>query len=248
MQQTLRSAIRNLIRPARQELSGLSDRDRDLVVRIRTAKLTYLSDAKLASLIRTCRQVEEEGVKGDFIEAGCALGGSAILIASIKGESRPFSVYDVFGMIPAPTQEDTPDVHERYRLIVQGKSVGIDGNPYYGYEPDLYEIVQTNLKRFGIDVKAQRVQLIKGLLQETLQPTDSIAFAHIDVDWYDPVKVCLERLFPRLSIGGSIVLDDYHDWGGCRKATDEYLRGVSSQFSLDDRAGSMKITKIKLKA
>ncbi|MBX9848970.1 MAG: TylF/MycF family methyltransferase [Rhodocyclaceae bacterium] len=63
------------------------------------------------------------------------------------------------------------------------------------------------------------------------------------MDWYDPVKVCLERLFPRLSVGGSIVLDDCHHWGGCRKATDEYLRTVSGQFSLDDTARSLKITR-----
>lgn len=243
MQQTIRAAIRNLIRPAKQELSGLADHERNVVTRIRAAKLTYLSDSKLASLIRTCRQIEADNVQGDFIEAGCALGGSAILIASVKAAARPFSIYDVFGMIPAPTQEDTPDVHERYRNIVEGKSVGIDGDPYYGYEPDLHQIVQGNLKRFGVDTVSQQVRLIKGLLQETLQPTGAIAFAHIDVDWYDPVKVCLERLFPRLSVGGSIVLDDYHDWGGCRKATDEYLRTVTGRFSLDDSAGSMKLTK-----
>lgn len=243
MQQTIRAAIRKLIRPAKKELPGLTENERDLVTRIRAAKLTYLTDSKLASLAQTCRQIEAEQVQGEFIEAGCALGGSAILIASVKATARPFSIYDVFGMIPAPTQEDTPDVHERYRTIVEGKSVGIDGNPYYGYEPDLYEIVQGNLKRFGVDIAAQQVQLVKGLLQQTLQPTRSIAFAHIDVDWYDPVKVCLERLFPRLSVGGSIVLDDYHDWGGCRKATDEYLRTVSGQFSLDDTAGSLKITR-----
>ncbi len=243
MQQTIRAAIRKLIRPAKQELSGLTENERNLVMSIRAAKLTYLSDSKLVSIAQTCRRIEAEQVQGEFIEAGCALGGSAILIAGVKGAARPFSVYDVFGMIPAPTQEDTPDVHERYRHIVEGKSVGIDGNPYYGYERDLYEIAQGNLRRFGVDIAAQQVRLIKGLLQETLQPTGAIAFAHIDVDWYDPVKVCLERLSPRLSVGGSIVLDDYHDWGGCRKATDEYLRTVSGQFSLDDTAGSMKITR-----
>lgn len=245
MQQALRSAFRKFIRPGNQDLSRLNGRERDLIERIRAAKLTYLSDRKLASLVDTCHQIEANNVQGDFIEAGCALGGSAILIASIKGTTRPFSIYDVFGMIPAPTQEDTQDVHERYRVIVEGKSVGIDGNPYYGYEADLYEVVQDNLKRFDVDVTAHNVTLIKGLLQETLQPVDSIAFAHIDVDWYDPVKVCLERIFPRLSVGGSIVLDDYHDWGGCRKATDEYLRGVSGQFGLDDAAGSMKVTRLR---
>ena len=71
-----------------------------------------------------------------------------------------------------------------------------------------------------------------------------VAFAHIDVDWYDPVKTCLERVMPNLVAGGSVILDDYHDWGGCRKATDEYLRGVAGQFALDDAARSLKLTRV----
>lgn len=223
----------------------LLDPDRTLVERIRKRKLTYLSDAKLVSLANTCRRIEAENIPGRFIEAGCALGGSAILISTLKSAERPFAVYDVFGMIPPPTQEDTVDVHERYRAILEGKSVGIDGDPYYGYEADLYEVVQENLKQFGIDVKAQQVNLIRGLLQETMQIDELVAFAHVDVDWYDPVKTCLERIVPQLSTGGSIVLDDYHDWGGCRKAADEYLRLVAGQLALDDSAGSLKLTRIR---
>jgi len=33
----------------------------------------------------------------------------------------------------------------------------------------------------------------------------------------------LERIAPYLSLGGYIVLDDYLDYGGCRRAVDEFL-------------------------
>ena len=215
-----------------------------LISRIRSEKLTYLSDRKLVSVASTCRQVEDASLPGILVEAGCALGGSAILIASLKSPPRPFFIYDVFGMIPPPTKEDTLDVHERYRSIVEGKSTGISGDRYYGYEENLYEIVQSNLKKFGILCQEQSVTLVKGLLQETMTIDQPVAFAHVDVDWYEPVMTCLQRVFPKLVPGGSIILDDYHDWGGCRKAADEYLRGVTGQFTLDDSAGSMKITKV----
>lgn len=216
-----------------------------LISRIRSENLTYLSDRKLVSLASTCLQVEHAGLPGILLEAGCALGGSAILIASLKSPARPLFIYDVFGMIPPPTKDDTSDVHERYRLIVEGKSKGIGGDKYYGYEEDLYQVVESNLARFGIDCQERSVSLIKGLVQETMTIDQSVAFAHVDVDWYDPVMACLQRVFPKLVPGGSIVLDDYHDWGGCRKAADEYLRCVTGQFALDDSAGSMKITKLK---
>ncbi len=221
----------------------LSEHERELVSRIRAKKLTYLSERKLASLVTTCRSIEDKNLPGIFLEAGCALGGSAILLASIKRRERPLNVYDVFGMIPPPTKDDTPDVHARYQTIVQGKSNGIGGDRYYGYIEDLYDVVEGNLASFGIDCKTNSVSLIKGLVQETLVVDFPVAFAHVDVDWYEPVKTCLERVFPRLVVGGSIILDDYHDWGGCRKATDEYLRQVVGKFRSDDSARSMRIDK-----
>ncbi|TFH35171.1 MAG: asparagine synthase [Dehalococcoidia bacterium] len=219
--------------------------DRELISRIRSRKLTYLSDSKLASLSNTCRAIEEANLAGVFLEAGCALGGSAILIATVKGSERPFFVYDVFEMIPPPTSDDTQDVHDRYRTIVEGKSTGIGGDTYYGYQQNLYDVVQSNLKSFGIDCEEQSVALVRGLVQDTMRIEQPVAFAHVDVDWYEPVMTCLKRVFPSLVVGGSIILDDYHDWGGCRKAADEYLREVAGQFVLDDAAGSMKITRVR---
>jgi asparagine synthase (glutamine-hydrolysing) len=147
-------------------------------------------------------------------------------------------------MIPPPTQEDSQDVHERYRTIVEGKSEGIGGDRYYGYQENLYEVVQSNLRNLGVDIQGQTVSLIKGLLQDTMKIDQPVAFAHVDVDWYEPVMVSLERIFPHLVVGGSIILDDYHDWGGCRKATDEYLCRVTGKCSLHDSAGSMQITRV----
>ena len=239
------SGLRKEVRfiQGRLHLSGLRREDRKLVSRIRARKLTYLSNPKIASLVTTCRSIEARNLQGIFLEAGCALGGSAILLASIKRRERALHVYDVFGMIPPPTGDDTDDVHTRYQTIVQGQSTGIEGDRYYGYIDDLYDVVKANLASFDIECEEHSVSLVKGLVQDTLHLHLPVAFAHIDVDWYEPVKTCLERVFPKLVVGGSIILDDYHDWGGCRKATDEYLLKVPGQFSLDDSAGSMRIDK-----
>lgn len=226
-------------------LAGLTLEDCELIAGIRSRKLTYLSDGKLASLLSTCRAIEDANLPGIFLEAGCALGGSAVLIATRKNTERPFLIYDVFGMIPPPTKEDTQDVHDRYRTILEGKSTGLGGDKYYGYQENLYDLVQSNLKSFGINCEERSVSLIKGLVQDTMKIDQPVAFAHVDVDWHEPVMTCLRRVFPNLVLGGSIILDDYHDWGGCRKATDEYLREVAGQFVLDDSARSLKITRVR---
>ncbi len=227
-------------------LAALTVGERDLIARIRAEKLSYLSDTKLASLAQTCRSIQQAQVPGLFLEAGCALGGSAIFIASLKSPDRELRIYDVFAMIPPPTGNDPPSVHDRYQAIAAGRSKGIGGDRYYGYVDNLYEVVQANLARMGIDCAAQRVSLIKGLVQDTLHfdAMQPVAFAHLDVDWYESVMTCLQRIFPRLAIGGSIILDDYFFWDGCRKATDEYLASVAGQVVLDGSAGSMKVTRI----
>lgn len=241
----LKRPLQKILGTQEAPILELCSADRELISRIRARNLTYLSDSKLASLANTCRSIEESNLPGIFLEAGCALGGSAISIASLKKDERPLFVYDVFGMIPPPTSEDTQDVHDRYQTIVEGKSQGIGDDKYYGYEENLYDIVRSNLTSFGIDCEKQGVSLVQGLLQDTMKIDRPVAFAHIDVDWYEPVKTSLERIFPNLTVGGSIILDDYHDWGGCRKATDEFLQGVTGKFVLDDSAGSMKVTKVK---
>jgi len=238
--------IRNIIKKIEVNiiLSKLKLNEKELVSNLCDRGLTYLSEKKLVNILNTCKKINETNLSGIFIEAGCALGGSSILISKMKTLKRPFYIYDVFGMIPSPTEQDTYDVHKRYKTIVEGKSTGLKGNKYYGYEEGLYKLVKSNLLDFDIDCKKESVMLIKGLVQDTMKINEPVAFAHIDVDWYEPVKTCLEQIFPNLVVGGSLILDDYHDWGGCRKATDEFLRKVVGQFSMEDSYGSVKITRI----
>ncbi len=242
----LRNKIRLLLEWPKvfRMLSKLKPQEKALVNTLIDKGLTYLSKKKLISIINTCNEINNNKLPGIFIEAGCALGGTSILISKQKAHERPFYIYDVFGMIPPPTKEDTDDVHHRYKTIVEGKSSGLKGQKYYGYEKNLFEIVQSNLSHFNIDCKKDHVVLIKGLVQDTMKICKPVAFAHIDVDWYDPVKTCLEQIFPNLVVGGSLILDDYYDWGGCRKATDEYLQKIEGQYAKDDSFGSLKITRI----
>jgi O-methyltransferase len=190
--------------------------------RVKRERLTYLSWEKLANLEWCADEVERREVAGDVVEAGVALGGSAIVLATHLTPARAFHGYDVFGMIPPPSERDSADSHERYELIASGKSRGIDGDDYYGYVDDLYERVVSGFRAHRI-APGDRVELHRGLFEHTLHPTGPLALVHIDSDWHDPVKLCLERTYPHLSPGGFIVLDDYHDYDGCRTATDGFM-------------------------
>lgn len=236
----------NLLKSFRISKNRTSLYEELLIRKIRKHRLTYLSKKKLQSLAVQCHLKEVEQIPGIFIEAGCALGGSSILMGLLKQPARRFFIYDVFEMIPPPTGDDTKDVHARYSVIVNGNAHGIGGDAYYGYIENLYETVLQNLDKFGIQPSASNISLVKGRVQDTLCLDEPVAIAHIDVDWYEPVMTCLSKIFPRLSLGGTIILDDYHSWGGCRKATDEYLTQIEGQFQADDRHGAMLITRVKI--
>lgn len=195
--------------------------------RVREERLTYLTAEKLRRLEGGLKETLRRDVPGDILEFGVALGGSAVLLAKrARASGRRFAGFDVFAMIPPPTSEkDDQKSKERYETIAAGRSNGIGGDGYYGYRDDLYGDVVATFARHDLTVDGGDIQLVKGLFEDTwpTYQTQAVAFAHIDCDWYDPVKYCLESLAGPLSPGGIMILDDYNDYGGCRIAADEFI-------------------------
>ncbi|PSO91844.1 MAG: asparagine synthase, partial [Cyanobacteria bacterium QS_9_48_30] len=87
------------------------------IEKVKSRSLTYLDKSALIDLARVVLETESRDVTGDIIEAGCALGGSSIILAACKHENRKLLVYDAFGMIPPPSDKDGQDVKQRYEQI-----------------------------------------------------------------------------------------------------------------------------------
>ena len=209
----------------------------DLALKMRADGLTYLSEQKFARLEQCLTDVERKGVLGDIAEFGIALGGSGIVLARhAQKHDRCFFGFDVFGMIPEPASEkDDAKSKERYETISSGQSKGIRGGAYYGYVDDLYAQVSASFAANQVAVDGKRIHLVKGLFEETVPTADlgKLAFCHLDCDWYDPVHFCLNVVADKLSPGGIILLDDYHDYGGCQTAVDEF-RMSRKDFRFED--------------
>lgn len=201
----------------------LDETTQSLIAAIRAAHLSYCGPPKLESLAQAVVSSRLERVPGDYIEAGVALGGSAILLGRLKPRDAMLSLYDVFSAIPAPGSKDGIDAHRRYEEICSGESPGIGGDKYYGYIDNLEDVVRDNLRRFGIDPAGADLRFVRGLFADTLHPHGPIAVAHIDCDWYESVRTCIDRILPHLSLGGIMVFDDYSSYSGCRRAVDERL-------------------------
>lgn len=157
-----------------------------IIQRVKQEKLSYLETTTLCELAQTVIDTEKKQIPGIIIETGCALGGSSIVIAHNKNQNRELFIYDVFGMIPPPSEADGKDVHSRYEVIKSGHSQGLGGELYYGYEENLDEKVRQSFINFGFDIAQDNINLVKGLYENTLYVNTPVALAHIDCDWYSP--------------------------------------------------------------
>jgi len=169
------------------------------------------SNARLRGLHRVVKHVVEQDIRGDIVECGTARGGSAALMGltlkQLSASERTLWVFDTFEGLPPPSADD-PDYE--FAQFYAGTCLGT------------IEDVTASFRRLGI---SKGTKFVKGLFHETLPATniESIAVLHIDGDWYNSVKACLDILYDKVQVGGVIQIDDYGFWKGARRAVDEFF-------------------------
>jgi O-methyltransferase len=170
----------------------------------------------------SCKQVLDQNVPGCFVECGVWKGGSSAMIALAildAKQQRPLHLFDSFEGLPEPTEKDG-------ELAPNYSGGRIDGklSPINQCRSELQEVRKLILDKINMPEKIAHFHV--GWFQDTVplaaRNLGPIALLRLDGDWYDSTKICLEHLYPLLSPGGVIILDDYFAWEGCRKATDEY--------------------------
>lgn len=199
---------------------------------VREQRLTFLTRENLIDLSEVVIDADRCGVPGTVVEAGTALGGSAIVLGRSKEKDRPLWIFDSFGMMPPPTDKDGPDVHQRYEVIASGESPGLGEDLYYGYHDDLLGEVTESFREFDIEPDDEAVTFVKGYYEQTMPGSIRfpVAVAHIDCDWYESVMICLREIEPQLVVGGRFVIDDYQSWSGCKSAVDEFFDGKENYW------------------
>lgn len=172
---------------------------------------TMLGVRRLKSLHDAVRETAGRGVAGDIVECGVARGGSALLMslsARRVAPGRTLWLFDTFEGLPEPDAAVNPDVELARQFTGECR----------GPEADVLALL-TRL------APQQAVRTVRGLFADTMlqPPVERIAMMHVDGDWYESVKPCLDALWPRLSPGGLAQVDDYGSWLGCRRAVDEFV-------------------------
>lgn len=179
--------------------------------------------SKFATHLELFRRVS--GLAGDIVECGVFKGVSLSRLIKFRALfENPFSkkiiAFDTFGEFPEAHYE--PDVKKREFFIKEAGSRSIEKDRLISI------LQQLNLY--------QNIELIEGNILDTMprykskNPHLKISLLHIDVDLYEPTKVCLEQLYPLLVRGGIVILDDYGAFAGANKAIDDFFAGQKLQI------------------
>jgi O-methyltransferase len=150
----------------------------------------------LQKLFQTCEKARD--LPGSVAECGVYRGGTLRLIARALPNKTVWG-FDTFVGMPDGAKEC--DVHK-------GGAFGDTS----------YEQVSEFLKDLG------NVHLVQGMFPDTfvqIPPEEKFCLVHLDCDQYDSYKSALDFFLPRLVDGGFLVVDDYVDCEGSRKAVDE---------------------------
>jgi O-methyltransferase len=173
---------------------------------------TMVGITRLDNLQICVETVLADSVPGDLIETGVWRGGSCILMKAVlaaNGDStRRVWVADSFAGLPRPNADKYPadkgvDLWKHDRL-----AVSVDN-------------VKLNFERYGL--LDEQVQFLVGWFSDTLAqaPISQLAVLRLDGDLYESTMDALVALYPKLSPGGFVIVDDYNI-PACQKAIDDY--------------------------
>lgn len=193
---------------------------------------TMLYPLRARTLLRLADEVTRRGVPGAMVDCGTYNGGSTALLSAGAPE-RPVWAFDSFQGLPEASVRDVI-------LDPDWVNPSPDLETVVGLCHGSEEMVRRAVLAHGTP---ERLRVRAGWFQDTLplarEEIGPIAVLHCDSDWYDSVHVTLEHLYPLVSIGGYVVIDDYGAIPGARRATDDYRRhaGDSARLVRVDQTG-----------
>jgi len=198
----------------------------ECTVLARSSANLVVSPEASVSLMRAVGYVVENRIPGALVECGVYAGGSVEVILRTlldrKVTDRDIYLYDTFAGMPRPDVTDDEGLNGALRHSWEAHRTGTDGDAGSTWMRVSVETVRARLDPLGYPVT--RLHYVKGMVEDTIPETipEQIAILRLDTDFYASTKHELVHLYPRLSPGGILIIDDYGAMPGCRRAVDEY--------------------------
>jgi O-methyltransferase len=185
---------------------------------------SMIGAARMDNIHQCIRTVLHEGVPGDFIETGIWRGGACIFmrgaLAAYGDTARNVWAADSFEGLPRPDPKYAADLESTYDFYRYSDTLAVS-----------LEQVKANFEKYGL--LDERVKFLKGWFKDTLPtaPIERLAILRLDGDMYESTIQVLEALYPKVSRGGFVIVDDF-DISECRKAVGDYRQrqGITDEI------------------
>jgi O-methyltransferase len=206
----LRALLPKRLQPA---LRGLRKRSRRLFLSLEKPYFdvypyTQAHPLRQRNLVRLAEMVVREGIAGEIVECGVLDGGTAALMAWATRDANPprqIHLFDAWLGLPEAREEDgTASAKWSGQVVGSPRRVG------------------AVMRKLGI--ADESIHIHRGWFDDTFPHVHvQAALVHVDCDFFEPTRLCLEKWYPLLAPGGFMQFDDYDAFSGCRKAVDEFL-------------------------
>jgi O-methyltransferase len=174
---------------------------------------TMIGLFRLQNLQECITDLLQRGVPGDLIETGVWRGGACIFMRAVLkafgDTTRTVWLADSFQGLPRPDPTTYPPDRGDMLWAVQELAVSI-------------ETVKANFERYGL--LDDQVRFLPGWFRDTLPtaPIGQLALLRLDGDMYESTMVALRSLYPKVSPGGYVIVDDYGAIVSCRQAVTDF--------------------------
>ena len=178
-----------------------------------------VDEREVRVVLRELERVLAAQVSGDVTEFGCYVGTTSVHLAErLKDTGRTLWLYDSFEGLPPKTSEDSSPAGQQF---VTGELLATKKQ------------LITNLKQARVPMPKITKGWFSDLTDSQVPP--QVAFAFLDGDYYHSVKDPLKLIWPRLSPGSIVVVDDYANEAlpGAARAVDEWLQGHQATIKVE---------------
>ncbi len=162
----------------------------------------------------------------------------ALTLERLGDTSRRIWLYDTFEGMSEPTEADKQITGESATSLLSQEDRA-DQTSVWCWST--IEEVRANVASTGFH--PDRFVFSKGKVEDTIPSSlpDTISLLRLDTDWYESTRHELLHLYPLLSAGGILIIDDFGHWEGAKKAVLEYFSGQDPFIHRVDYTGRLMI-------
>ncbi|PLS82043.1 hypothetical protein CYG49_00200 [Candidatus Saccharibacteria bacterium] len=174
-----------------------------------------VSKDEIKIILEQLQVIHDQKIEGAVVELGCYLGTTSLFISrylKARSSTKQYHVYDSFAGLPEKDVSDQSVAGDQFKAgeLKASKAAFI-----------------THFKKAGLPLPVIHKGWFSDLKESDLPPV--IALAFLDGDFYDSIADSLRLVWPKLSRGAVVLVDDYQNEAlpGAARAVNEWLRNHS---------------------